>query len=63
MLLEKHKGKNIAIGTHGNIMTMIMKYYDDSYGFEFWESTSMPDIYIMTFNKNILLKIERNWRT
>jgi|LGOV01.1.fsa_nt_gb 2,3-bisphosphoglycerate-dependent phosphoglycerate mutase len=63
MLLEKHKGKNIVIGTHGNIMTMIMKYYDDSFGFEFWESTSMPDMYIMTFNKNSLLKIERNWRT
>jgi 2,3-bisphosphoglycerate-dependent phosphoglycerate mutase len=45
-LLEEHRGKNIVIGTHGNIMTIIMNYCDKKYGFEFWNSTSKPDIYI-----------------
>jgi len=63
MILKKHIGKNIVIGTHGNIMTMIMKYYDESYGYEFWESTSMPDIYVMSFNKKSLMNIERIWQT
>jgi len=61
-ILKQHQGENIVIGTHGNIMTIIMNYYDPSYGFEFWESTSKPDIYKMTFNRNQLDGIERIWK-
>jgi len=37
-LLKEYEGKNIVIGTHGNIMTIIMNYYDKTYGFEFWNN-------------------------
>jgi 2,3-bisphosphoglycerate-dependent phosphoglycerate mutase len=60
-LLEEHRGKNIVIGTHGNIMTIIMNYYDKKYGFEFWNSTSKPDIYKMTFIDNRLQGVDRVW--
>jgi 2,3-bisphosphoglycerate-dependent phosphoglycerate mutase len=60
-LLMEHHGKNIVIGTHGNIMTIIMNYYDKNYGFEFWNSTSKPDIYKMTFSDNRLERIDRVW--
>jgi 2,3-bisphosphoglycerate-dependent phosphoglycerate mutase len=60
-LLEEHRGKNIVLGTHGNIMTIIMNYYDKKYGFEFWNSTSKPDIYKMTFIENRLQSIDRVW--
>jgi 2,3-bisphosphoglycerate-dependent phosphoglycerate mutase len=60
-LLEEQRGKNIVIGTHGNIMTIIMNYYDKTYGFEFWNSTSKPDIYKMTFIDNQLQRIDRVW--
>ncbi|MNR22089.1 hypothetical protein D3C85_1390270 [compost metagenome] len=59
--LEEQRGNNIVIGTHGNIMTIIMNYYDAKYGFEFWNETSKPDIYKMTFNRNRLEQIERIW--
>ena len=61
-LLCEYKGKNIVIGTHGNIMTIIMNYYKKEYGFEFWNSTSMPDIYKMTFEFDRLKDIERLWQ-
>lgn len=61
-ILKQHQGDNIVIGTHGNIMTIIMNFYEPSYGFEFWESTSKPDIYRMTFNRNQLDRIERIWK-
>ncbi len=61
-LLCEYKGKNIVIGTHGNIMTIIMNYYNKEYGFEFWNSTSMPDIYKMTFEFDRLKDIERLWQ-
>ncbi len=60
-LLCGYKGKNIVIGTHGNIMTIIMNYYNKGYGFDFWKSTSKPDIYKMTFESNELMNIERLW--
>ncbi|WP_314589882.1 histidine phosphatase family protein [Paenibacillus terrigena] len=60
-LLAAYYGKNIVIGTHGNIMTVIMNYYDSSYGFDFWNQTSMPDIYRMTFEGNLLQQIDRCW--
>lgn len=61
-LLEEQRGKNIVIGTHGNIMTIIMNYYDEQYGYNFWNSTSKPDIYKMTFHRNQLEQVERVWK-
>lgn len=61
-LLEEQRGKNIVIGTHGNIMTIIMNYFDDAYGFDFWSAASKPDIYRLTFDRNQLEQVERIWK-
>jgi len=37
-LLSEYRGKKIVIGTHGNIMTIILHYFDRTFGFEFWTS-------------------------
>jgi 2,3-bisphosphoglycerate-dependent phosphoglycerate mutase len=60
-MLIKYKGENIVVGTHGNIMTIIMNYFDAKYGFEFWESTTKPDIYKLCFEGNRLQKVTRLW--
>ncbi|PWV94462.1 2,3-bisphosphoglycerate-dependent phosphoglycerate mutase [Paenibacillus cellulosilyticus] len=60
-LLETYEGKKIVIGTHGDIMTLMMNYFDECYQFEFWESTTMPDIYKLDFNKTSLMKVTRKW--
>jgi 2,3-bisphosphoglycerate-dependent phosphoglycerate mutase len=60
--LNKYKGKSIVIGTHGNIMTIIMNYYNKEYGFNFWNSTSMPDIYKLIFISYELKNVERLWK-
>ncbi len=62
-LLEQYNGKKIAIGTHGDIMTLMMNYYDKTYGFDFWMNTTMPDIYKLQFNSNNRLEeVTRLWR-
>lgn len=43
-LLTEHKGKYIVIETHGNIKSIIMNYFNEQYGFEFWKGTTKPDI-------------------
>lgn len=60
-LLNKYEGQKIVIGTHGNVMTIIMNYYDSKYGYEFWKSISKPDIYELTFYKKELQRVERMW--
>jgi 2,3-bisphosphoglycerate-dependent phosphoglycerate mutase len=60
-LLTEHAGQGIAIGTHGNIMTIILNYYDSKIGYDFWTRTSKPDIYKATFKGLEYLGIERLW--
>lgn len=61
-VIERNKGKKIVIGTHGDIMTLMLNYFDKQYGFEFWESTSMPDIYKLRLESNQLMNVERLWK-
>ncbi|MGM0846760.1 MAG: histidine phosphatase family protein [Bacillota bacterium] len=61
-VLEKHEGQNVAIGIHGHIMTIIMGALEPSYGtFDFWESTTKPDIYKLEMDGNKLKRVTRLW--
>lgn len=60
-IIEEFSGKRIVIGTHGDIMTLMMSYYDPRYDFKFWESTTMPDIYKLEFDGNKLVNVTRLW--
>lgn len=61
-LLEEHRGKRLAIGTHGDIMTLMMNHFDKKYDFHFWKSTTMPDVYKLEFGENNDLKeVTRLW--
>lgn len=61
LLLEKYAGSTLAIGTHGDIMTLMMNYFNPRYGFEFWLSTTMPDIYRIEFVGKELMEVTREW--
>lgn len=58
-VLVKYRGKRIAIGTHGNIMAIMMNFYDSKYGYEFWKDLSMLDIYKLSFKDNKLIDVKR----
>ncbi|HWO75918.1 MAG TPA: histidine phosphatase family protein [Bacillus sp. (in: firmicutes)] len=60
-LIEKYRGKNIAVGTHGNIMVLIMNYFDSRYDFQFWQNLEMPDIYQLTFIGTELVEVRKVW--
>jgi len=61
-ILRKYSGKNIAIGTHGNIMVLIMNYFNSSYDYNFWTNLEMPDIYKLSFDGEKLIKVQRIWK-
>jgi len=39
--------ENIVIVTHGNIMSLLLKNYQDSFGFEEWKKLSNPDVFLL----------------
>ncbi len=57
-LLEHHQNQTIVIGTHGNIMVLLMQYFDPEYGYDFWNTLKMPAVYKMTFKAKTFLQIE-----
>ncbi|KRF02451.1 phosphoglycerate mutase [Paenibacillus sp. Soil766] len=59
IILEENKGRKIAIGTHGNVMTLMMNHFDATYGFDFMNQTRKPDIYKMQFNDLVLEEVTR----
>ncbi|MFF2887329.1 histidine phosphatase family protein [Paenibacillus sp. NPDC057967] len=60
-ILSANKGKKLAIGTHGDIMTLMMQQYDSQYDYPFWASLSMPDIYKLVFAETHLQYTIRLW--
>ncbi|MEF3305944.1 histidine phosphatase family protein [Paenibacillus sp. GYB003] len=50
-LLREYEGRTIAIGTHGDIMTLMLNRYDPGFGYPFWTSLTMPDIYRLEFDR------------
>jgi 2,3-bisphosphoglycerate-dependent phosphoglycerate mutase len=60
-LTERHLGEHLAISTHGNLMTLMMNYYDARCDYDFWKALTMPDIYLLCL-KQQHVKITRIWQ-
>ena len=43
-LFEREENNMVAV-THGNLFSLILKYYDDSIGFEDWRALANPDVF------------------
>lgn len=56
-ILNRHKGKNVIIGTHGTFLALQLNYYDSKYSYDFWKSIKMPDVFKFEFDGNELIKI------
>ncbi len=62
-LLNNYKTKKVVVGTHGAVMTLMMRYYNTDYDLNFLHSTSKPDIYRMEFSEQELVSVHRLWTT
>lgn len=62
VIIGQHRGKRIVVGTHGDILTLMLNFYNPQYGYSFWTTSTMPDIYKVQFDGEILERIEHVWR-
>ena len=60
-ILKEHRGKKIVVGTHGNVMTLMMNYFNPVFGFEFMNQLKKPDIYKLQFEDLELEEVTRMW--
>lgn len=58
-LVKRHSSETIIIGTHGNILTLLLNDFDDNYGLAFWKKLKMPDIVKTVFKDGQLLLVEK----
>jgi 2,3-bisphosphoglycerate-dependent phosphoglycerate mutase len=42
-------------------MVLMMNYFDASYGFVFWQTLKMPDIFMLSFEEDKLIDVKRIW--
>jgi 2,3-bisphosphoglycerate-dependent phosphoglycerate mutase len=56
------ENKTFVLCTHGNLISLLLRYYDLEFGFEQWNHLSNPDVYRLTFCKKSLQRMERIWK-
>ncbi|NEW04649.1 histidine phosphatase family protein [Paenibacillus sp. SYP-B3998] len=52
---------NVVLVTHGNLMSLLLKHYDNRYGFEAWEALTNPDVYQLNFSGVLSSTVSRIW--
>jgi 2,3-bisphosphoglycerate-dependent phosphoglycerate mutase len=50
-----------VLGTHGNLLALVLNALDPAFGYEFWCGLSFPDIYQMSFDGTEYRGVERLW--
>jgi 2,3-bisphosphoglycerate-dependent phosphoglycerate mutase len=43
--IQRHSAQSTLLVTHGNLMALLLKHFDDSIGFAEWCALSNPDVY------------------
>jgi 2,3-bisphosphoglycerate-dependent phosphoglycerate mutase len=57
--IQRHSAQRTLLVTHGNLMALLLKNFDDSIGFPQWRALSNPDVYSIVFTQP--LSIQRLW--
>jgi 2,3-bisphosphoglycerate-dependent phosphoglycerate mutase len=54
--------KSAVLVTHGALMSLLLKYFDEKIGYEEWKGLSNPDVYRVLLDDNRKTKLERIWK-
>ncbi|WP_096154997.1 MULTISPECIES: histidine phosphatase family protein [Bacillus] len=54
------QGENVVIVSHGNLISLLLKSFDDNVGYNEWLQLSNPDVFQLKISNNYC-KIQRLW--
>jgi broad specificity phosphatase PhoE len=60
-VLARHRGDEVVVSTHGNLLALILNAFDASVGFDFWKGLSFPDVYQADFDERGFVAASRVW--
>jgi 2,3-bisphosphoglycerate-dependent phosphoglycerate mutase len=60
VLEELGDGSRTVLVTHGNLMSLLLRCYDERFGFEQWQALTNPDVYVLRIKDEISV-VERIW--
>jgi 2,3-bisphosphoglycerate-dependent phosphoglycerate mutase len=60
-LVGHHRGEVIVVGSHGNLIALILQHWFPSVEHAFWSRLSMPDIYTLTLRDEGPPELARWW--
>jgi 2,3-bisphosphoglycerate-dependent phosphoglycerate mutase len=60
-VVARHAGSQAVVGTHGNLLALVLNALDPACGYEFWRGLSFPDIYQVMFSGAECRGVERLW--
>jgi len=58
---ELPDGSKVILVTHGNLMTLLLRCYDERIGFQEWQALTNPDVYRVQLTDNDV-QVERIWK-
>ena len=58
--IQQSSSQNAVIVSHGNLISLLLKHYDNRIGFREWEGLSNPDVYRLSFLQDVP-GIQRIW--
>jgi len=50
--------QNTIIVTHGNLMSLLLKHFNQEFGFEEWKNLRNPDVYLLNHEKGRVTQLE-----
>ena len=58
--LRARSVRGVAVVTHGNLMTLVLRSFDTRFGFQAWERLSNPDVYCLEAEAE-RVRVSRTW--
>ncbi|WP_311774005.1 MULTISPECIES: histidine phosphatase family protein [Metabacillus] len=55
------RNNNTVIVTHGNLMSLLLMYFNKEFGFDDWKSLSNPDVFLL-INESNKVTFQRIWK-
>ncbi|SFK62997.1 2,3-bisphosphoglycerate-dependent phosphoglycerate mutase [Halogranum rubrum] len=61
-VLSRYENGAVVVGTHGQLLTSLLNYYDDRFDADFWrDKLTTPDMYQAEFVDGEIVAIERRY--
>ena len=60
-LMERHPTDHVVLGTHGNLLALVLQHFDAGVDFAFWRSLTMPDVYELQVGMDGDASVRRLW--